>query len=343
VFKRVISWVAEYADAVLALLLALIFGLLGLVGDDSPTALSGAILTTLAVIAIAILRDRANKVSLDREVRNSTAHIRDVLEQLPSRLGQVERLAESVAELRGLVEGTSTVRTLRGREVEVAHETGRSTTDHWYFKGGTGTYSRAVTLPSCTEIARTERRVIQIRIEIIDPTDDAVCQRYENFRRSVSALPDGTGQQWSAGRARVESFATVIAACWYQQRVRFLEVRLALTSVTSAFRYDMFSAHLIITQDDPSFPALLVPRGRPLYDEYNLELANSFEQARRIPLERLVSSPLSETPTIAEVQRTLELLELKPERALDEAELASIIEKAVNARNPYASEGGGGS
>ena len=61
--RKVWEGMAEYADAVIALLLALVFGLLGAFGVVSQEATSGGILTTLAVFAIVILRDRVNKVS----------------------------------------------------------------------------------------------------------------------------------------------------------------------------------------------------------------------------------------------------------------------------------------
>lgn len=342
-FRRRLSWFAENAEAVTALILSVVVAILGVLGVVSSDAIGNAILGTLAVIAIAILRDRANNVALDKEIRASTAHSREILDDLPAHLDRVEQLAADMAGLRGLVEGISTVRTLRGVEVVGAHAEARKATDRWHFKGGTGTYSRAVTLPKLEESFPTNRRPIQIRIEIIDPTDDDVCRRYETFRRSVSPQPDGTGERWTDGRARVESFATVIAAAWYRQRVRFLDIHLALSATTTTFRYDMFSECLIITQDDPTFPALLVPRERPLYNEYDIELRNSFEQGRHVPLERLAPVPLSDRPTPEEVHRTLKVLELLPQRDLDQTELDLIIEKAVNAPDPYALKSGGGS
>jgi hypothetical protein len=204
--KKIWLGVAEYADAIVALVLAVVFGLLGSLGIVSESVTSAGILTTLAVLAIVILRDRVNKVSLDRDVREATEQSRDVLGKLPNQLSHIDQLAGNVGELSGLIEGSAMVRTLRGPEVQAAHKEARLTTDRWFFKGGTGTYTRAVTLPQCVEAARRDRRALQFRLEIIDPTDAEVCKRYEDFRRSVSMTPDGTGKIWYPGRARLESY-----------------------------------------------------------------------------------------------------------------------------------------
>jgi hypothetical protein len=336
VLRKLWQGLAEYGDAVVALLLAVLFGLFGSLGLVSQTVTGGGILSTLAILAIVILRDRVNKVSFDREIRSSTNQSRQVLGTLPDRLSRIDTLADSISELRGLVEGSATVRTLRGEEaVEAAHREARQTTDRWFFKGGTGTYTRAVTLPRCVETARRERRALEFRIEIIDPTSVEVCDRYENFRRSVSPLPDGTGETWYPGRARLESYATIVASCWYRQRFRLLDIKVGLTTILSTFRYDMSSAYVIVTQDDPRFPALLVPRSKSLYDAYGIELRTSFQQARRVPLERADRIVLSAEPTAQEVRVLLETLELPPAPPLTPAEADLVVQKAIHAKNPY--------
>lgn len=335
--KKLWQGIVEYADAVVALLLAVVFGLLGIFGAVSQAVIGAAILTTLAVLAIVILRDRVNKVSLDHEIRNSTHQSRDTLGTLLTRLSRIEGFAGSVSELRGIIEGTATVRTLRGSEVQAALSDARLKTDRWFFKGGTGTFSRAVTLPQCVESARRARRAFEFRLEIIDPTDAEACERYESFRRSVSPDPDGTGDIWYEGRARLESYATIVAACWNRQRFRLLDIRVGLTSAVSTFRYDMSSEYLIITQDDPRFPALQVPRSKSLYDAYGVELRNSFEQTRKVRLDLADRVLLSNEPTVEEVEVLLETLGLPPNPPLDKNETTIVVQKAIHANDPYQS------
>jgi hypothetical protein len=158
---------------------------------------------------------------------------------------------------------------------------------------------------------------------------------YENFRRSVSLLPDGTGDTWYRGRARLESYATIVSACWNRQRFRLLDIQVALTSTVSTFRYDMSSEYLIITQDDPRFPALLVPRKKSLYDAYGVELRSSFDQASHVRLELADKVMLSDEPTVEEAEVLLETLKLVPEPSLSQTDISAIVQKAIHAKNPY--------
>ena len=227
------------------------------------------------------------------------------------------------------------MRTLRGHDVTTALSEARRKADRWFFRGGTGTYIRAVTLPQCVATARRERRALEFRLEIIDPTDAEACQRYENFRRSVSPAADGTGDPWHQGRARLESYATIVAALWNKQRFQLLDIRVALTSIVSTFRYDMSSEYLIITQEDPRFPALLVPRDKPHYDAYGLDLRTSFEQARRVRLELADQVTLSAEPTPEELEELLKALQLPPDPPLSQQETELVIQKAIHAKDPY--------
>jgi len=176
------------------------------------TAISAAILLTLALLATTLLRDR----------QLATHALRDV----------------------------TTVRILTGGDVGQALEEARRLTDQWMFKGGTGTFLRAVTLPRCVEIARRERRPLRFQIEVIDPSNEEVCTTYTRFRRSLSTRPDGTGEPWTPERTRKESYATVLAACWYLQRFAWLSIEMGLSATMSTFRWDLSTRCVIITQED---------------------------------------------------------------------------------------------
>jgi hypothetical protein len=305
-WREIIKYIVEYADPLLALLVALVFAVLGPLGVVSQAAINGSILGTLAVIAIMMLRDRGNTKSLSQKARE---------------------------ELRRIVDDGATVRILRGTEVQAAHAEARKDTDHWYFKGGTGTYLRAVTLPKCLE---NRRRRMEFRIEIIDPRDFEVCRRCDNLRLSRSQGTNGTDDSWKAGQARLESYATIFAACWYNQYRDLATIRVGLTRIASTFRYDMSSRHLIITRDDPELPAELIPHHTSLFAAFDRELETSFGQAESVDFGRARQRVnLSAKPGPGEVQTLLDALGLAPKQPLSDDEAASIVQKALNAENPY--------
>ncbi|HET6211997.1 MAG TPA: hypothetical protein VFE14_03885 [Micromonosporaceae bacterium] len=324
---------AEF-DAILALAIVVVAGILGLTGITSPQLAENAILITLGVLAISILRDRWHGEEAEREVTDALKGVPELLDSLPGQLDRLDVLEKALTEAGQALDQTAVVKLIIGPDVGRAHAQARAHTDRWVFKGGTGTYMRAVTLPELVRTARQERRSLVMRLEILDPADQVVCERYARFRRSLSAMPDGTGEIWTAERTRVESCATILAACWHQERFRLLDLRLGLTPTMTVFRFDLSANGVLITQDDGRLPALLVPSDTFLYASYDTELRNSLEQARRVPLELAAGVPLADEPSPEEVRGLFEVLNL-PIQMLD-GDVSRVIEKALHARNPYA-------
>ena len=314
--RRRLLWIVSEADALVALAIAVGAGVFGLLSVTPPSLATNAILVTLAVLALAVLRDRWRRMTDEAQVGTE-------LLRASAKLDILIRQKESAG----------VVKLLNGREVAQAHAEARAHTDRWLFKGGTGTYIRAVTLPDCVARARDERRRLYVRLEILDPTDVASCDRYARFRRTVARTPDGTGEVWSCRRTREEAYATILAACWHQHRNILLSVDIALTERISIFRYDMSSDRLIITQDDPAVPSLLIERGSFLFESYAVELQASMDQARRVPIDSVRDLELSDEPTVTQVEDLFAALKLP----LDPAEVSvpAIIDKALRAPNPY--------
>lgn len=292
---RFTRWVKSNADGVVALVTALVVGLLGILDILGTTEVSAAILLTLALLATTLLRDRQLAANALRDA--------------------------------------TTVRVLTGGDVGQALEEARRQTGQWMFKGGTGTYLRAVTLPRCVESARRERRPLRFQIEVVDPSNEEVCSAYTRFRRSLSTRPDGTGEAWTPERTRKESYATVLAACWYLQRFAWLTIEVGLSATMSTFRWDLSSSCVIITQEDPATPALMFEAPGVHYRSYSRELASSLNQSRRLALDR--ATPLSDEPSVEEARDLFKALDLPLPHAFIDRDVGDIVRKAIQAKNPY--------
>jgi hypothetical protein len=248
------------------------------------------------------------------------------------------RLAEwqaTVAQLGIALRHASMVQAVPGDEIGRLHMMARVKTDRWVFKGGTGTYLRAVTLPACVDAARKEHRPIEVQFEIIDPTDRELCARYAAFRASLEPGPDGTGEYWTLDRTRKEAFATVLAACWHRQHFTLLKISGGLSSVMTTFRTDMSSSHVIITQESSTSPALVVEAGKPHFSAYEQELQSSFDQAKPVPLSLAREVPLSDEPAVDEVRRLFARLGLPLPSTFADTDVSDIIVKAIRPKNPY--------
>ncbi len=306
--ERSIAWILKNIDVVVAAGVALTIGFLDIFGDviDDDVA-SGATLLVLGALALGSIVERVR---------------------------QPASIQEALAGTRRALEDLTMVRSLSGNEVGEALREARQRTNLWYFKGGTGTYLRAVTLPQCVSAAKEQRSQLNFKIDIVNPADERACAAYARFRQMFAGQRSAaTAAAWTADRVRKESYATVLAACWYQRQLTTLEMSVHLSSTVPTLRFDLSESCLIVTQDDTSRVNLLVERGQPLYDYYVTELHQSREQATVLDLR--VAAPLGLEPTVDEVRVLFDDLRLPLPRVFTDADIGEIIEKALHAEDPY--------
>ncbi|MGW7457687.1 hypothetical protein [Streptomyces sp. NPDC054797] len=304
--ERLVAWVLRNADVVVALLVAMAVGFLDIFGDViSDDVSSGATLVVLGLLATGSIVERVRRPASIQEAMSGT---------------------------RRALEDLAMVRSLSGNEVGEALREARQHTNLWYFKGGTGTYLRAVTLPLCVSAAKEQRSQLNVKIDIVNPADERACAAYARFRQMFGGQRQND-EVWTTDRVRRESYATVLAACWYQRQLTTLEISVHLSSAVPTLRFDLSETCLVITQDDQSRVNLLVERGQPLYDYYVTELHQSREQATALDLR--VAAPLGQEPTVDEVRTLFDELRLPLPRVFTDSDIGKIIEKALHAEDPY--------
>lgn len=292
--KRIGRWLRANAEPTLALAIAIVFGALGVLdvlGPDS-SIVNAAVLLTLALLAATLLRDRA---SVDQALT-----------------------------------AMSTVRSASGPELSQAYAEARRDTDRWIFKGGTGGSLRASTLPRCVEIARQEGRPLRVQLEILDLTDEALCAEYARFRSTPVPGEAPRDGEWTRERVRKEVYATILAACLHRQKFgNFLTVEIGLSRVVSTFRWDLTTSCVIMTQEDSPSSSLIFDNGRAHYRAFDRELVASFNQARRVHVDRADTLRIGETPTTEEVRRLFAALALDLPSSFGERDITEIVRKAV--------------
>ncbi|MBH0779461.1 hypothetical protein [Nocardia bovistercoris] len=294
---RLLAWLRGNIDGVVALVLAMVVGVLAVLDLIDVDQVNAVVLLVLGLLATTLLRDR----------QLSAQAVRDA----------------------------SAVQLLYGPDIGHAHTLARRDTEVWIFKGGTGTYIRAVTLRACVENARREQRPLRMQLEILDPANEPLCKTYAQFRTSLSPETGRSDEAWTTERTRRESYATVLAACWFRQRFTFLTIEVGLSSVMTTFRWDLSSSCVIVTQDNPNTPALMFERDKPYYRDLNRELVASFKQTRRVQLSRCEELPLGNEPTVDEVRGLFDALGLGLPASFTDRDVADITRRALQPRNPY--------
>ncbi|MGH4027074.1 MAG: hypothetical protein ACRDRV_21090 [Pseudonocardiaceae bacterium] len=327
----------DSVDTILALTVVVVVGLLDLADRISPDVLNNAILLTLGTLALAMWRDRQRREPAMQKAQQAAEATSEMLQSLPARLDRLAALDELATETRRVLDERHAVRVLTGTEISEVLAEARQDTEEWRFKGATGTFNRQVTLRECVQNARRERRPLQVRIEILDPTDSVLCERYARLYREF-ASPEDEERGWTGDGTRQDLFATILAACWHKERFPPLDIKIGLSSVLTTFRWDMSSRYLVITQRGPRYPAMMIERDRFYYRWWRMELDQSLEQARAVPLECAVDAPLGKDPGPAEARRLFSALGLELPREYEDDVVADIVVKALSDGSPYAEQ-----
>jgi len=306
VMRRAISWLISNADTLIALILAIIVSILSLAGAVSTTLVANATVATLAVLAFIMLHDRR------------------VQEETRTLVGQLDHKFDA----------RNPVRIISGKEISYAITEARRHTEQWFFKGSTATFVRVVIIPECIKEARRDGKEFRVRLEILDPTNLDACDSYVRLYQSLAESPSSPEMSWTVKGTRIESYATILAACWHKQRYDPLTIEIGLSSAASTFRWEAASQYFILTQRGPRFPAMLINRTDAFYSLFVSELNASFRQSHKLPMELARDAQLSDEPTVQEVRALFVNLRTELDDISDE-DVSEIITKALNDENPY--------
>lgn len=309
--KRLLHTIAVNVDVFVALLLSVLVGVLDVAGGAPASLINGATLLVLAAIATALLHNRLSSQSSDARLEM--------------------RFARWF--------GDEAVTLLQGADLHQELVRMRRAAESWEFKGGTGIYNRAVTLPEIAEKSHRDRKPHSIVFEILDPMDLELCRRYEEFFATVpDRATDGNAVSILSTRGadtRCQVLATILAACWYYQKSSLLQVDIRLSAEMTILRWDLSSDRLVISTREARYPALLLKRGNPYFAIWQSELHISRSQARRLPVEAVQDSPLSDQPTVDEVRALFERLRLPLPSEFTDEDVAHLNMLAFHRADPY--------
>lgn len=319
------------ASLVAAILLTILSVLDVLPSDQVPTATLGV----LALLCFAMIRANVDHDTMATAVETFETAAVESNSQLASSMAALSTEVRLANELYGVPHqaiGPSFIDVL-------------SRTEFWKFKGGTGTYLRAETLP---RLALSDTSGIRkVWIEIVNPDNPQAREAYSNYRldmlRQHSAYDS---EYWLPERVRIESYATIVAAIWYISNHN-MQIKLALSSMVSSFRYDMSSEFVMITNENRSSTAFRAEAGSKFYARYKDELDLSFKQAQEVDL---TASSIGEQFAGSDVRHALcELLgpsldndflttttcERIATKAISESHALALGQPQGAARNPY--------
>jgi hypothetical protein len=201
-------------------------------------------------------------------------------------------------------------------------------TRNYWFRGRSGRFMRDTVLPELDDNARKEATQRKVHLLLPDPADNKTMKRYAEYRNSLAM---SSRDRWTAARIRTEVLATILRAAELSANNHFLEVEVSVSSSFALYRSDMSDRRLIMTREEPKWPALMCSAGSVFYDSFLEEMRIAHSLGTRLNLSGLEFGIKIEESTVSVVLRELGLgIELAPE------DIAAIL-KSMRAEksSPY--------
>lgn len=208
----------------------------------------------------------------------------------------------------------------------------RLETDFWYFSGGTGRYTRAVTIPEFAKKAKDSNSHQTLKILILDPQDSVLCDSYAKFRASLRSAKDSENK-WTATYVRNEVMATICSAIIYKNLSPLLEISIYLKNSFSTLRYDLSNKYCIVTKEDKKEPAILIPNDTFLFRTYKEEILHTAKQLEEINSGITINDLKENKITSKNIEKIVSDLEWT--EIFDENSHKKIAEILNKNHNPY--------
>lgn len=208
----------------------------------------------------------------------------------------------------------------------------RSGTEIWFFSGGTGRFTRSTTIPELAKIAKNNNHHINLKIQLIDPSNEHVCINYANYRKGLRSSDNSQGK-WTKEYVRHEILSTIVSAIIHKSHFPLLDIAIGLKNNFSTLRIDLSSNVAIITKEDKQEPALVCREGSFLYRTYKEEILQTFKEYGQLNMLLEFDFSLKDL-TVDNVREVLEKLGIA--KGLNENDYAQIQCILKQNNNPYA-------
>jgi hypothetical protein len=220
---------------------------------------------------------------------------------------------------------------LSAKEISPALEMAMTKTRSWLYKGGTGRYLRAVTIPTLARLARLTNSTCDLRVQILDPTNTALCAAYAQYRSGLSSATQDN-ESWTPDRVRNELLTTILKLALARQDNPLLTVRLFFAKAFSTFRIDLSEAYVIVTREDDREAAFKFTPDSPFYGAYREETYAAMGQAVEFTIPPALNL---DQMTPAHIQQWIDSLGMFSELP-DGGSCTYILNNCRDSPNPYA-------
>lgn len=201
----------------------------------------------------------------------------------------------------------------------------------WIYKGACGRYTRAITLPMMAKAARQAGIGRDIRIILLDPDNELLCDEYATYRRSLKSA--NNGDIWTSNRVKEEVIATIISALRFKHEEPLLRIDLHLTNHFSAFRFDVSDNYVVVTKEDSEASGLKADQATYFYDSYVDDARLTERQSKRVSYSKKI--PLDGDLTTSLVKEIMLESKMISEGSAKNLDLEKILSYINSPQDPY--------
>jgi len=162
---------------------------------------------------------------------------------------------------------------------------GSDETDIYYFTGGSGRYTRVVTIPKIARNCRNHNKSATIKIQILNPENNELCAKYADYRKGLR----GADKQlfWTVDNVKCQLFATILGICVIKTNEPLLEINIGLKEFFSIFRLDLSSNFAIVTFEDQQANGYSFTKGSLFYNHYKEDFLTVMRHNKIIPIDNM--------------------------------------------------------
>lgn len=219
-------------------------------------------------------------------------------------------------------------------QTRAEHDQALDETSFWYHDGHIARWVRTEAVPHMGERARKDGTHKYIKVAILDPTDEASCSAYSQYRESIQYKEPGFA---TLEDTRAELFASILVLTAANSDTSGLQVEIYLKRGFAPSRLDIADHIAFRTLVNPRSPAILLRRRvhsarHGFYEAANVEFEAGLQACRRFNPGATVPSP--NLLTVNSVAAFL-YNEFQLQYGCDDRFVELVLEKARANFNPY--------
>ena len=160
------------------------------------------------------------------------------------------------------------------------HQRELGRTNQWLHSGHTARWVTQKGMPILGQHASGSGRHIDVKLLVIDPANEVLCEEYAAHRRRLAA--NHFGGTWTTEHVQLEITCSIVRACRIACNHPRLNVDIRLSNDFDPRRSDITTDVLFMTIDDPKSIAVQISKDEVYYSYMLADFQKRFEKGRII-------------------------------------------------------------